>query len=58
MIWRVEIKNKTGIFDAAGEGVKKDILDLNISGVEAVNVIDIYILEGKISEPEIRRVCE
>ena len=58
MIWRVEIKNKPGQFDAAGEGIKKDILDLNISGVEAVNVIDIYILEGKISEPEIKRVCE
>ncbi len=58
MIWRVEIKNKAGIFDAAGEGIKKDILDLNINGAEAVNVIDIYILEGKINEPEIKRVCE
>lgn len=57
MIWRVEIKNKPGIFDAVGEGIKKDILDLNITGVETVTIIDIYILEGKISESEIKHIC-
>jgi phosphoribosylformylglycinamidine synthase len=58
MIWRVEIKNKPGVFDAVGEGIKKDILDLNISGVEAVKTIDVYILEGKIGESEIKRICQ
>ncbi|MDD5449129.1 MAG: phosphoribosylformylglycinamidine synthase subunit PurL [Candidatus Omnitrophica bacterium] len=58
MIWRVEVKNKPGIFDAAGEGIKKDILDLNIKQVEEVGVIDIYNIEGKITASEIRRICE
>ncbi|MBI4335182.1 MAG: phosphoribosylformylglycinamidine synthase subunit PurS, partial [Candidatus Omnitrophica bacterium] len=58
MIWRVEIKNKKGIFDAVGEGIKKDILDLNIKGVEAVNVMDVYVLEGKITASEIKHICE
>jgi phosphoribosylformylglycinamidine synthase II len=57
MIWRVEIRNKSGIFDAIGEGIKKDILDLNIKGVSSVNVADIYVIEGKISDSEIRRIC-
>lgn len=58
MIWRVEIKNKSGIFDATGEGIKRDILDLNIKDVNDVNVIDVYVIEGKITVDEIRRICE
>ena len=58
MIWRVEVRNKSGVFDAVGEGIKKDILDLNIKGVTSVAVTDIYIIEGSLSEPQARRICD
>lgn len=58
MIWRVEVKNKKGIFDSTGEGVKKDIADLGISGVESVQVEQIYIIEGDIKKEQIRKIAQ
>jgi len=57
MFWHVEIKDKPGIFDSVGEGVKKDILDLGIHGISAAHFSQIYTLEGKLSEVEIERIC-
>ncbi len=58
MIFRVEIKDKPGFFDAIGEGVKKDILDLGISSVSSVRFVQVYILEGEIQEKELKKICE
>ncbi|MFH1779391.1 MAG: phosphoribosylformylglycinamidine synthase subunit PurL [Candidatus Omnitrophota bacterium] len=58
MIWRVEVKNKKGIFDSTGEGIKKDIADLGISGVESVQVVQIYIIEGDIKKAQIRKIAQ
>lgn len=58
MIWRVEVKNKKSIFDSAGEGIKKDIADLGISGVESVEVEQVYIVEGDIREAQIRKIAQ
>lgn len=58
MFWKIEIKDKPGIFDAVGSGIKKDILDLGIKGVERVSFIQIYTIEGNISEDEVRSICE
>lgn len=57
MIWRVEVKNKKGIFDSAGEGIKKDIADLGIYCVESVEVVQVYIIEGDIREAQIRKIA-
>ena len=57
MFWKIEIRNKEGIFDAVGEGIKKDILDLNVSGVESVRLIEVYIIDGKITEAQVKRIC-
>ncbi|MGE5307691.1 MAG: phosphoribosylformylglycinamidine synthase subunit PurL [Deltaproteobacteria bacterium] len=58
MEWKIEVKDRPGVFDAVGEGVKKDILDLGITSVRAVSFIQVYVIEGIIAEPAIRRICE
>ena len=58
MTWKVIVNNKPGIFDAVGEGVRKDIEDLGITGIKEVKVSQVYILEGDIKEAEVRRIAE
>ena len=53
MLWRVEVCDKKGILDS---GVKKDIEDLGIKGVESAEVVQVYIIEGDIARPEIKRI--
>lgn len=68
MIWRVEVKNKSKTYDSAGEappfhqkerdeGIKKDIADLGILNVESVEIAQVYIIEGDISQAQIRKVA-
>lgn len=57
MIWRIEIKYKRGVFDAKGESIEKDILDFHIKGVSSVHTVQIYNIEGEISDVEIQRVA-
>ncbi len=58
MIWRVEVRDKKGVFDALGESVKKDILDLGISSVSKVEVSQVYLLDGQISELQVVKICQ
>lgn len=58
MYWRIEIKNKEGVFDALGESVERSILDLGISSVNAVDVATIYTIEGKLTRSEIQFISE
>jgi phosphoribosylformylglycinamidine synthase II len=57
MFWHIEIKDKPGIFDSVGEGVKKDILDLGIRGTSSAHFSQIYTLEGDLSPGEVERIC-
>jgi len=57
MQWKVEIGYRPNATDAMGEGIKKDIEDLNILGVEYVKAMQLYILEGELSEAEIENIC-
>ncbi|MCK9595013.1 MAG: phosphoribosylformylglycinamidine synthase subunit PurL [Candidatus Omnitrophica bacterium] len=57
MSWKIEIKDKPGIFDAIGQGVKKDIFDLGIKTVKEVSFVQIYWLEGKISQDDVHTIC-
>ncbi|MBF0485845.1 MAG: phosphoribosylformylglycinamidine synthase subunit PurS, partial [Candidatus Omnitrophica bacterium] len=57
MIWRVEIKDKDGIFDAIGSGVARDILDLGIRSIHDVRVVQAFILEGEISGADTERIA-
>ncbi len=58
MQYKVEVVDKPGIFDAVGQGVKKDILDLGIKGVKDVKFIQVYIIRGSLSESQAARICE
>ncbi|MBF0489981.1 MAG: phosphoribosylformylglycinamidine synthase subunit PurL [Candidatus Omnitrophica bacterium] len=58
MIWRVEIKQKSGLLDSAGQAVLKDIADLGIKTVSKVCVVAVYLLEGNVSREEAKRICE
>ncbi len=57
-MWTIEVSEKKGIFDAVGEGIKRDIMDLGISGVRDVRFIQVYFIEGDLSSREITAVCE
>lgn len=53
MIWRVEIKEQAGILDPAAQGIKKDILDLGLRGVEDVRIVQVYVLSGDLSREQL-----
>jgi phosphoribosylformylglycinamidine (FGAM) synthase PurS component len=58
MQWKIEVGYKPTATDAMGEGIKKDIEDLGISGVDYVKTIQLYIVEGGISELDVKRICD
>lgn len=58
MLYKIEVKDKPGIFDAVGEGIKKDILDLGIKSVSGVRFIQVYSIEGGLLENDAKRICE
>jgi len=58
MLCKIEIKDKPGIFDAAGCGIQKDILDLGIKSVESVRLGQVYIIEGNLAQDELKRICD
>jgi phosphoribosylformylglycinamidine synthase len=58
MQYKIEVVDKPGIFDAIGQGVKKDILDLGIGSVRDVKFIQTYTLEGNLNESRIKEICD
>jgi len=58
MPWKIEIKDKPGVFDAIGAAIKKDILDLGIKGVRNVRFSQAYMIEGDLPEDQIRTISE
>ncbi|MCM8797861.1 MAG: phosphoribosylformylglycinamidine synthase subunit PurL [Candidatus Omnitrophica bacterium] len=57
MIYSIEVKIKEDFFDSHREGLKRDILDLGISSVQAVEVAQIYFLKGEVSEKDLKKIC-
>ena len=57
MFWKIEVKDKPGIFDAVGTGVAKDILDLGIGSVKKVNFVQVYNIEGRIPRKGLEKIC-
>ena len=58
MFWRVEIRDRENVFDALGEGIQKDILDLGINSVSKARVVTVYLIEGAIMEPDVKKIAE
>ncbi|MFA4983716.1 MAG: phosphoribosylformylglycinamidine synthase subunit PurL [Candidatus Omnitrophota bacterium] len=49
MLYRIQITERPGIFDAVGSGIARDIRDLGIKAVESVHFAQIYNIEGELS---------
>ncbi len=58
MKWKVEIGYKPTATDAMGDGIKKDIEDLGINGVSYVKTRKLYMIDGELSEADIKNICE
>ena len=58
MNWKIEVGYKPTATDAMGEGIKKDIEDLGISGVEYVKTMQLYMIDGDLPESDVRSICE
>lgn len=57
MRWKIEVSKKTNIIDHEGAQLVKDIEDLGIKGVNSVSVFNVFIIEGKIEQNEIKHIC-
>lgn len=53
---RIEVFIKDGLTDAMGEGIVKDIADLDIASIGAVRTIQVYHVEGTLSTSQLRRI--
>jgi len=56
MSFRIEVREREGLFDAIGEGLKKSIIDLGIETVSAVRFIQVYLLFGNPTQDEIETI--
>ena len=58
MQWKIEVGYKPTATDAMGDGIKKDIEDLGISGVEHVKTMQLYMIDGELPEADVKSICE
>lgn len=53
----IEVAYRKGVIDPAGQGIRKEIGDLNIPGTEDVRTIRLYYVEGTPTAEEQERIC-
>ena len=58
MEWKIEVGYKPNATDSAGEGIKKDIEDLGISGVEYAKTMQLYMLSGDVTESDVENISK
>ncbi|MDP6685398.1 MAG: phosphoribosylformylglycinamidine synthase subunit PurS, partial [Candidatus Omnitrophota bacterium] len=58
MEWKIEIRNKSGIFDPLASGIKKDIKDLGIVGIKKVTTAQVFILSGSLTKEDALRIAD
>ena len=56
-LFRVEVSVKSGFPDPRGEALRADIRDLGIATLNRVRVSNIYMLEGGLSQEEVKIIC-
>jgi phosphoribosylformylglycinamidine synthase II len=54
---RIEVSVKEEYNDPRADGLEKDILDLGITAVDKIRVVNVYLLDGDISEAELETIC-
>jgi len=55
-LFRIEVSVKAGFPDPKGDRLEMDIRDIGIATVEQARVSDVYLLEGKLDEVEVRKI--
>jgi len=55
---RITVSVEPVLPDPRGEALQKDIQDLGITAALKARVSDIYLLEGNLSDAELRRICD
>ncbi len=58
MVWIVEIGYKNHVTDPVGYLTKKEIEDLGIEGVQDVKSISTYMIDGEVTEADVKKICE
>ncbi|MFA5039059.1 MAG: phosphoribosylformylglycinamidine synthase subunit PurL [Candidatus Omnitrophota bacterium] len=58
MYWRVEIREKEGVFSGFSEGLKAEIAHLGYKGVEDIRLHHIYFLIGSLTSQQARRIAD
>ena len=58
LIWIVGVAYNNDAIDPIGYGTKKDIESLKIGSVSDVRALATYIIEGDLSEQDVKRICE
>ncbi|MFH1541070.1 MAG: phosphoribosylformylglycinamidine synthase subunit PurS [Elusimicrobiota bacterium] len=56
--YKILIKYKDNIFDAEGEKIKKDILNLGFEGISSIKTAQMYKITGDISFEEVKDISE
>jgi len=57
MQYRVEVATRPDFIDAAAEGLKADVEELGIRGLRAVRAVQVYRLEGEITEDQLAAIA-
>jgi len=55
---RIEVWYRKGVFDPGSQGLCSDILDLGIKGITAVEIGSIFLIKGKISPADLKKVAQ
>lgn len=54
--WKVEVSYKPEVPDTVGQGIREDITDLGIKGIDAVRTATVYWIEGSLDAETIDRI--
>jgi len=58
LLWRVEVTNKEGFFDAVAAGVLADIQDLGVKEVKEVKFVRVFYIDGALDRVAMERVAQ
>ncbi|MBD3379178.1 MAG: phosphoribosylformylglycinamidine synthase subunit PurL [Candidatus Omnitrophica bacterium] len=56
--YRIEVKDKPGIYDAVAEGLMVDIRDLGIRSVKDVDYIQAYTFTGTLTRKDLKKIAD
>ena len=54
---RIEVFTKENFPDAVGNEIASEVLNIGITSVEEIRVVQVYLVEGDLSREDIGRIC-